>query len=163
MPATFETAPAKVDVRLADCAARLAQATPAAQRNVIPQPFIAEAFLQRVHVQPLALGATSSLMQHAKLLEQRNLACVLTQGDVPLLLWNKTAASEQIRGAQPNVALQDMQRNLQQLGLLPIGRIDGWLGPVTQTALKQFQAEFNLPLSGEPDALTILLLENFHG
>ena len=131
VPATFETAPAKVDVRLADCAARLAQATPAAQRNVIPQPFIAEAFLQRVHVQPLALGATSSLMQHAKLLEQRNLACVLTQGDVPLLLWNKTAASEQIRGAQPNVALQDMQRNLQQLGLLPIGRIDGWLGPVT--------------------------------
>lgn len=163
VPATIETAPAKVDVRLADCAARLAQATPASQSNAVPQPFIAEAFLQRVHLQPIALGTTSSLMQHAKLLEQRNLACVLTQGDVPLLLWNKTAASEQIRGVQPNVALQDIQRNLQQLGLLPISRIDGWFGPVTQTALKQFQAKFNLPLSGEPDALTILLLENFHG
>lgn len=163
VPATFETAPAKVDVRLADCAARLSQSTPVGQRNAVPQPFIAEAFLQRVHLQPIALGATSSLMQHAKLLEQRNLACVLTQGDVPLLLWNKTAASEQIRGLQPNMALQGMQRSLQQLGLLHIGNIDGWFGPVTQTALKQFQAKFNLPLSGEPDALTILLLENFHG
>jgi general secretion pathway protein A len=156
-------APVKVDVRLADCAARLAQATPAAQPSAVPQPFVAEAFLQRVYLQPIAFGATSSVMQHAKLLEQRNLACVLTQGDVPLLLWNKTAASEQIRGTQPNAALQDMQRHLQQLGLLPIGRIDGWFGPITQTALKQFQAKFNLPLSGEPDALTILLLENFHG
>ncbi len=155
--AVAEAVPAKVDVRLADCAARLAQGTPAAQ------PFVAEAFLQRVNLQPIAGGAASTTMQHAKLLEQRNLACVLTQGDVPLLVWNKTAASEQIRGVQPNMAMQDMQRNLQQLGLLPIGRVDGWFGPVTQTALKQFQAKFNLPLSGEPDALTILLLENFHG
>ena len=80
-----------------------------------------------------------------------------------MLMWQKTATSEQARGAQPNAALQLLQRNMQQLGYFADGRVDGWLGPQTQAALKRFQAKNNLPQTGEPDALTTLLLENLHG
>jgi general secretion pathway protein A len=135
------------DARLTECAARLSKNT-------------AGTSLQQMHLQPIPISAVA---QYGKALEQRNLVCVLNVADAPLLMWQKTAFSEQVRGAQPNAALQDLQRNLQQRKLLMDGRVDGWLGPRTQDALKQFQAKYNLPVTGEPDALTTLLLENFHG
>ena len=142
------------------------QGAPIEERSAFLQPsqsFDAGAFLRNVNVQPIGSGAASALMRHANLLQQRNQACLLSEGEVPLLVWRKTAATEQVRGPKPNPTTELVQRHLQQLGLLSMGRVDGWLGPVTQDALKQFQAKFNLPRSGEPDALTILLLENFHG
>ncbi len=136
-----------LDTRLSECAARLSKV---ASANA----------LQQMHLQAISVSAVA---QYGKALELRNVVCVLNATDAPLLMWKKTAFSEQLRGAQPNAALQDLQRNLQQRKLLIDGRVDGWLGPRTQDALKQFQAKYNLPVTGEPDALTTLLLENFHG
>lgn len=148
MPA-ITAAPAAVplDTRLSECASRLTKMTSANS-------------LQQMHLQPISVSAVA---QYGKTLEARNLACVLNQGDAAILMWKLTAFSEQARAAQPNAALQSLQRKLQQMGFLTDSRVDGWLGPRTKDSLKHFQAKYNLPLSGEPDALTTLLLENFDG
>lgn len=55
-----------------------------------------------------------------------------------------------------------VQARLKNLGYNP-GRIDGCLGPRTRAAIKRFQADQDLDVTGEPDDATIAALLDEHG
>ena len=62
----------------------------------------------------------------------------------------------------PVAALTGVQARLKNLGYAP-GAADGVLGPKTRAALQRFQAEQNLPATGQPDDQTRERLKNVHG
>ena len=93
-------------------------------------------------------------------LEARGAACLMPQEHATFLVWQQTALSAQLIGKAEKSAVHTMQLKLRDLGLLAADQADGWLGPLTRAAIKQFQTQYDLPSTGETDALTILLLEN---
>jgi len=62
----------------------------------------------------------------------------------------------------PVVELTGLQHRLSNLGFDP-GGIDGIMGPRTRAAIRQFQAKYGLPISGEPDDQTRGKLREVHG
>jgi general secretion pathway protein A len=131
---------------IGDCANRL---SPAAQPDIASQLII-----QSLTPEAIASFGTA--------LAARGVACLIVQPNSTFLVWHRTPQSEQARGAQPNSAVQTIQRSLQNAGLLTDADVDGWLGARTRDALRYFQTRYHLPASGKPDALTTLVLENFY-
>jgi peptidoglycan hydrolase-like protein with peptidoglycan-binding domain len=66
-----------------------------------------------------------------------------------------TAAAEQTALAPDFI--RDIQRRLAQRGY-QIGPVDGVFGPSTQTALRSFQKDVNLPANGQIDSQTLAVL-----
>ena len=101
-----------------------------------------------------------AINRYGSWLEARGAACLIPQESATFLIWRQTALSAQLIGKAEKSAVQTMQLKLRDLGLLAVDQADGWLGPLTRAAIKQFQTHYDLPSTGETDALTILLLEN---
>ena len=136
-------------VSLSDCTAHVAtKSTSALQR---PQSLLV--------LQPLTANA---IQRYGALLQSRGAACLMPQANTTFLVWQQSAFSAQMSGVPAKNAVQTLQQKLQGLGLLATDQADGWLGTRTREAIKQIQIHYDLPLTGEPDALTILLLENFY-
>ena len=136
-------------VSLGECTARAAtQSTVALQRPQNPMV-----------LQPLTANA---IQRYGALLQARGVACLMQQENMTFLVWQQSAFSAQMSSVPAKNAVQTLQKKLQDLGLLATDQADGWLGTRTREAIKQFQIQYDLPLTGEADALTILLLENFH-
>jgi N-acetylmuramoyl-L-alanine amidase len=73
----------------------------------------------------------------------------------------------QLGHLNPNDNTQDngvsaLQARLKNLGYAP-GRIDGRIGPRTRAALRRFQADNDLEVTGEPDDATLAALRDGHG
>lgn len=86
-------------------------------------------------------------------------AATLSIGDVTVPL--------QLGHLNPNDNTQDngvsaLQARLKNLGYAP-GRIDGRIGPRTRAALRRFQADNDLEVTGEPDDATLAALRDGHG
>ena len=134
---------------LGECTARAAtQSTAAPQRAQSPMV-----------LRPLTANA---IQRYGALLQKRGVACLMQQENLTFLVWQQSVFSAQMSGVPAKNAVQTLQRKLQNLGLLATDEADGWLGMRTREAIKQFQIQYDLPLTGEADALTILLLENFY-
>jgi N-acetylmuramoyl-L-alanine amidase len=58
--------------------------------------------------------------------------------------------------------ISGIQGRLRNLGY-PVGPIDGQMGPKTRDAIRYFQADESLPLTGEPDGATRARLLKVHG
>jgi len=134
---------------LNECTARVAtQSTVAPQR---PQ--------RQMVLRPVTVNA---VQRYGALLQTRGVACLMRQENMTFLIWQQSAFSAQMSGVPAKNAVQTLQQKLQNIGLLETNQADGWLGARTREAIKQFQIQYDLPLTGETDALTILLLENFY-
>ena len=134
---------------LNECTARVAtQSTVAPQR---PQ--------RQMVLRPVTVNA---VQRYGALLQTRGVACLMPQENMTFLIWQQSAFSAQMSGVPAKNAVQTLQQKLQNIGLLETNQADGWLGARTREAIKQFQIQYDLPLTGETDALTILLLENFY-
>ena len=134
---------------LGECTARAAtQSTAVPQRAQSPMV-----------LRPLTANA---IQRYGALLEKRGVACLMQQENLTFLVWQQSVLSAQMSGVPAKNAVQTLQQKLQNLGLLATDQADGWLGMRTREAIKQFQIQYDLPLTGEADALTILLLENFY-
>lgn len=57
----------------------------------------------------------------------------------------------------PDQVLRDVQIHLQELGYYR-GGVDGMFGPMTRRALREFQADYGLPITGAPDEATLYAL-----
>jgi len=104
----------------------------------------------------------NAVQRYGALLQTRGVACLMRQENMTFLIWQQSAFSAQMSGVPAKNAVQTLQQKLQNIGLLETNQADGWLGARTREAIKQFQIQYDLPLTGETDALTILLLENFY-
>ncbi len=150
-PVPVAAPPAPIDSTansLAECATRLSAAMPSAGQA-------SQLVLQAIRAEAIA--------RYGAALAARGVACLVKPQNNTFLMWHKTPQSEQIRGVWPNGAVKLMQQQLQHAGVLGDANIDGWLGARTRDALRQFQIRYDLAPSGEPDALTTLILESFHG
>jgi hypothetical protein len=58
------------------------------------------------------------------------------------------------RGLPPDQILSEVQRELQMLGYYR-GAVDGLFGPLTRNALRQFQRDYGLPVTGAVDEATL--------
>jgi len=138
-----------IQTSLGECAARVAtkptKALQESQRQMVLRPLEANA-----------------IQRYGALLQTRGVACLMRQENVTFLVWQQSAFSAQMTGAPAKNAVLTLQQKLHNLGLLATNQTDGWLGTRTREALKQFQIQYDLPSTGEADALTILLLENFY-
>lgn len=59
--------------------------------------------------------------------------------------------------AQPTAFMRGVQRELKRAGYDP-GIQDGMIGPATRDALRRFQEDQGLPVTGEPDVPTLTRL-----
>lgn len=59
--------------------------------------------------------------------------------------------------SEPQPRVRRLQQRLRDLGYSEV-LVDGWMGPMTERALKDFQRRQALPAHGRPDALTLYLL-----
>lgn len=85
--------------------------------------------------------------------------CLYRTGDATWIVWQPQLRGADLLSLQPNQAIRDMQTRLAGLGLIDPAAADGWFGPVTRDGLARFQSMNGLPAKGEPDDVTLLLLE----
>jgi general secretion pathway protein A len=85
--------------------------------------------------------------------------CLYRADDATWVLWQPRLRATDMLSPQPNDAVREMQAMLSRLGLIGPVAADGWFGPLTREGLARFQARNGLPAKGEPDDVTLLLLE----
>ncbi len=61
-------------------------------------------------------------------------------------------------GNQPDAFVMQAQADLAELGYYP-GKVDGYYGPGTAAAVKTFQKDYGLPVTGELDAATVTAID----
>lgn len=84
-------------------------------------------------------------------------ACLLDAQEPALVLWRPSLRGEWISSPQANPEALHLQTLLSRLALYH-GELDGRWGPLTRTALSEFQTRMGLSPSGIPDDLTLSLL-----
>lgn len=67
------------------------------------------------------------------------------------------AARRQMNAAMPTELVIQIQQALNNAGYRP-GELDGKLGPATLAAVKKFQGDRHLPVTGKPDVITLAAL-----
>jgi hypothetical protein len=67
-----------------------------------------------------------------------------------------------IGGLDPHTEISGIQARLSNLGF-DTGPVDGVMGPRTEQALRDFQDQYNLTVTGRPDESTCEKLKNVHG
>lgn len=78
------------------------------------------------------------------------------------LSWLPQLRTVELVSPPPNEAVRQVQLQLAAQGVFDETQAIGWLGPMTRKALAEFQQRNALTASGEPDDLTLLLLETRH-
>ncbi|GAB4090415.1 AAA family ATPase [Hydrogenophaga soli] len=100
--------------------------------------------------------ATDALIQR---LNGQEGVCVFQDNEVAWLMWLDSGRAAQIQQAEHTV--QAVQSMLRSAGLFD-GGVDGLMGPQTRQSLARFQKANALAPTGQPDELTLYLLENQH-
>ncbi len=85
--------------------------------------------------------------------------CRYEVNGTPWVVWQTGGQNRDLQAPAPNAALQHLQTRLAALGFYHPQAIDGYFGPLTRAALARFQASLGLTAQGEPDDLTLLLLD----
>lgn len=75
------------------------------------------------------------------------------------LSWQPRLRAAELLSPPPNESVRWVQMRLASLGLFDKTLVGGRFGPITRKALASFQTHYGLESSGEPDDLTLLLLE----
>ncbi|MDP5238569.1 AAA family ATPase [Uliginosibacterium sp. 31-16] len=89
-------------------------------------------------------------------------ACLYHEGASVWVAWHPTLSSAGMTTRGPNKVVQVMQMRLAALGLFDVSDADGWFGPKTRGALARFQTQTTYGKDGEPDDLTLFLLEKMN-
>lgn len=108
---------------------------------------------------PLPAGLKAHLHQDSDLCIYQLESATETATD--WVIWQPTLSSADLLAAPPNEAVRHLQSTLVQRGLLEADDIDGRFGPLTRAAIARQQQQHGLPATGEPDDLTLLLLEKY--
>lgn len=77
------------------------------------------------------------------------------------VIWRPGLRSADLLAPPPNEPVRHLQLALVNRGLLDAATIDGRFGPLTRAAIARYQQQHGLPATGEPDDLTLLLLEQY--
>ncbi len=92
-------------------------------------------------------------------IEPDPVTCLYRAENATWIAWRPALRAADMLAPQPNDAVRSLQSRLAAIGLFDQAATDGRLGPVTRAALAGFQANNGLPAQGEPDDVTLLLLE----
>lgn len=77
------------------------------------------------------------------------------------IVWRPGLRTAGLLSPPPNEAVRRLQLALATHGQLEEKWIDGRFGPMTRAALSRYQQKHGLPATGEPNDLTLLLLEKY--
>lgn len=88
-----------------------------------------------------------------------NDTCLYREGDSLWAAWRSEWKLSDLYSQQSNQAVRTLQTLLSRQGLLDEKNIDGFFGPRTRQALSRFQSWNGSDKNGEPDDLTMFLIE----
>lgn len=105
----------------------------------------------------------SRLPEHLRtLLEEDGQTCFYQQGQEAWVAWLPTGSSLSLAEHFPSPAVIAVQKRLAEWGLFDVQNADGWFGPQTKKALARFQVLSGYGKDGEPDDLSLFLLEKLN-
>jgi len=85
--------------------------------------------------------------------------CFFNDAGEHWVVWNAPFALMELGRKYPTPAARHVQQRLVAMKLFNVADIDGLFGPQTRTALSRFQTLTGLAANGEPDELTLFLLD----
>ena len=85
--------------------------------------------------------------------------CLYHEGDNLWVVWRSGWKPTDLLTPQANLSVRTLQKNLSRQGLMDVNSIDGFFGSRTREALSSFQTRIGSGKRGEPDDLTLFLLE----
>lgn len=150
-------------VQLAPGAVATSASAPAQQMVASPEMAGAQVCMHRVlgdvpptdrHVSVLQLPE-----RFASGLESGPHTCFFDDAGQHWAVWNAPFAQVELERKYPTPAVRHVQQRLAARDLFNAQDIDSLAGPRTRAALARFQALAGLPASGEPDELTLFLLD----